>query len=103
MTRSAAEESSVLMKRIIPCLDVDKGRVVKGVKYIDHVDCGDPVEVAQMYDDQEADEITFLDITASHEERGHPARRGLAHRRDGLHAAHGGRRRALDSRTSATC
>jgi cyclase len=60
----------VLLKRIIPCLDVDKGRVVKGVKYIDHVDAGDPVEVAQMYDAQEADEITFLDITASHEARG---------------------------------
>jgi cyclase len=58
------------MKRIIPCLDVDKGRVVKGVKYVDHVDAGDPVEVAQMYDAQEADEITFLDITASHEGRG---------------------------------
>ena len=60
----------MLLKRIIPCLDVDKGRVVKGVKYVDHVDAGDPVEVAQMYDEQEADEITFLDITASHEERG---------------------------------
>jgi len=60
----------VLLKRIIPCLDVDKGRVVKGVKYIDHVDCGDPVQVAQAYDAQEADEITFLDITASHEGRG---------------------------------
>ena len=60
----------MLTKRIIPCLDVDKGRVVKGVKYIDHVDCGDPVQVAQAYDEQEADEITFLDITASHEERG---------------------------------
>jgi cyclase len=60
----------VLTKRIIPCLDVDKGRVVKGVQYVDHVDAGDPVEVAQMYDAQEADEITFLDITASHEERG---------------------------------
>lgn len=59
-----------LLKRIIPCLDVDKGRVVKGVKYIDHVDCGNPVEVAQLYDAQEADEVTFLDITASHEERG---------------------------------
>ena len=58
------------MKRIIPCLDVDKGRVVKGVRYVDHVDAGDPVEVAQMYDAQEADEITFLDITASHEGRG---------------------------------
>ena len=60
----------MLMKRIIPCLDVDKGRVVKGVKYVDHVDAGDPVEVAQMYDAQEADEVTFLDITASHEGRG---------------------------------
>jgi cyclase len=59
----------MLCKRVIPCLDVDKGRVVKGVKYVDHVDAGDPVEVAQMYDAQEADEITFLDITASHEGR----------------------------------
>jgi len=59
----------VLLKRIIPCLDVDKGRVVKGVRYVDHVDAGDPVEVARFYDRQEADEITFLDITASHEGR----------------------------------
>ena len=60
----------MLLKRIIPCLDVDKGRVVKGVRYVDHVDAGDPVEVARLYDEQEADEITFLDITASHEGRG---------------------------------
>jgi imidazole glycerol-phosphate synthase subunit HisF len=59
----------VLLKRIIPCLDVDRGRVVKGVRYVDHVDAGDPVEVARRYDEQEADEITFLDITASHEAR----------------------------------
>ena len=59
----------MLCKRIIPCLDVDRGRVVKGVKYLDHVDAGDPVEVARLYDAQEADEITFLDITASHERR----------------------------------
>ena len=59
----------MLTKRIIPCLDVDKGRVVKGVQYVDHVDAGDPVEVAQLYDLQEADEITFLDITASSEKR----------------------------------
>jgi cyclase len=59
----------VLLKRIIPCLDVDKGRVVKGVRYVDHVYAGDPVAVARLYDEQEADEITFLDITASHEER----------------------------------
>jgi cyclase len=57
------------LKRIIPCLDVDAGRVVKGVRYVDHVDAGDPVEVARMYDEQEADEICFLDITASHEGR----------------------------------
>jgi cyclase len=59
----------VLKKRIIPCLDVDRGRVVKGVQYVDHVDAGDPVEVARLYDEQQADEITFLDITASHERR----------------------------------
>ncbi len=59
----------MLLKRIIPCLDVDAGRVVKGVQYVDHVDAGDPVEVARLYDEQEADEITFLDITASHEAR----------------------------------
>jgi cyclase len=59
----------VLLKRIIPCLDVDRGRVVKGVQYVNHVDAGDPVEVARLYDEQEADEITFLDITASHERR----------------------------------
>jgi cyclase len=60
----------MLCKRIIPCLDVDRGEVVKGVRYVDHVSAGDPVEVARRYDEQEADEITFLDITASHEERG---------------------------------
>jgi cyclase len=59
----------VLLKRIIPCLDVDKGRVVKGVRYVNHVDAGDPVEVARRYDAEEADEITFLDISASHEGR----------------------------------
>ena len=59
----------MLLKRIIPCLDVDRGRVVKGIQYVDHVDAGDPVEVARLYDAQEADEITFLDITASHEKR----------------------------------
>ena len=58
-----------LAKRIIPCLDVDNGRVVKGVKFVDIRDAGDPVEIAKRYDEQGADEITFLDITASHEER----------------------------------
>ena len=58
-----------LAKRIIPCLDVDNGRVVKGVQFVDIRDAGDPVEVARRYNEQGADEITFLDITASHEGR----------------------------------
>lgn len=58
-----------LAKRIIPCLDVDKGRVVKGVQFVDIRDAGDPVEVAKRYNQEGADEITFLDITASHEGR----------------------------------
>lgn len=58
-----------LAKRIIPCLDVDKGRVVKGVQFVDIRDAGDPVEVAKRYNEQGADEITFLDITASSEDR----------------------------------
>ena len=56
-------------KRIIPCLDVDNGRVVKGIKFVDIKDAGDPVEVAKRYNDQGADEITFLDITASSSNR----------------------------------
>lgn len=58
-----------LAKRIIPCLDVDDGRVVKGVKFVDIRDAGDPVEVARRYDAEGADEITFLDITASSDAR----------------------------------
>ncbi len=58
-----------LAKRIIPCLDVDNGRVVKGVRFVDIRDAGDPVEVARRYDEQGADEITFLDITASSDNR----------------------------------
>jgi len=57
-------------KRIIPCLDVDRGRVVKGVKFVSLKDAGDPVLCAQAYDLQKADELVFLDITASHEKRG---------------------------------
>lgn len=59
----------MLTKRIIPCLDVKEGRVVKGVNFVGLVDAGDPVEIAKMYNEQGADEITFLDITASHEKR----------------------------------
>src|SRR6185436_17331607 len=60
----------MLAKRIIPCLDVKGGRVVKGVNFVGLRDAGDPVECARRYDAEGADEITFLDITASHEARG---------------------------------
>ncbi len=58
-----------LAKRIIPCLDVDRGRVVKGVNFVNIRDAGDPVEIARRYDEQGADELTFLDITASSDDR----------------------------------
>jgi len=58
-----------LAKRVIPCLDVDNGRVVKGVQFVDIRDAGDPVEIARRYDEQGADELVFLDITASSDER----------------------------------
>ena len=60
----------MLAKRIIPCLDVKAGRVVKGIKFLDLRDAGDPVEIARVYDREGADELCFLDITASHENRG---------------------------------
>jgi imidazole glycerol-phosphate synthase subunit HisF len=59
----------MLLRRVIPCLDVDKGRVVKGVEFVELRDAGDPVELAVRYQDEGADEIVFLDITASHERR----------------------------------
>src|SRR3990172_2673532 len=59
----------MLATRVIPCLDVDAGRVVKGVKFVDIRDAGDPVELAARYDAEGADELVFLDITASSEER----------------------------------
>src|ERR671936_1443706 len=59
----------MLLRRVIPCLDVDKGRVVKGVEFVNLRDAGDPVELAARYQDEGADEIVFLDITASHEKR----------------------------------
>jgi len=59
----------MLAKRIIPCLDVNKGRVVKGINFVNLVDAGDPVEQAVIYDEQGADELVFLDITATYEER----------------------------------
>ncbi len=60
----------MLAKRIIPCLDVTSGRVVKGVSFVELRDAGDPVEIAKRYDEQGADELTFLDITASSDDRG---------------------------------
>jgi cyclase len=60
---------TMLAKRIIPCLDIDQGRVVKGTRFVDLADAGDPVEVAARYDAEEADELVFLDISASHEGR----------------------------------
>ncbi len=59
----------MVLKRVIPCLDVDQGRVVKGTNFVDIRDAGDPVELAVRYQDEGADEIVFLDITASHEKR----------------------------------
>jgi cyclase len=59
----------MLSKRIIPCLDVDRGRVVKGVNFVNLIDAGDPVEIAKIYNESFADEIVFLDITATHEGR----------------------------------
>jgi cyclase len=59
----------MLKTRIIPCLDVKDGRVVKGINFIDLIDAGDPIEVAKIYDRSGADELCFLDITASHEKR----------------------------------
>ena len=59
----------MVLKRVIPCLDVDRGRVVKGTNFVDIRDAGDPVELAERYDAEGADELVFLDITASHEKR----------------------------------
>ena len=59
----------MLAKRVVPCLDVDKGRVVKGVRFVELKDAGDPVELARRYNDDGADELVYLDITASHEDR----------------------------------
>src|SRR6478736_2658693 len=66
---SVCGSNVMLTKRIIPCLDVKDGRVVKGINFVGLRDAGDPVEVAQRYDAEGADELTFLDITASHERR----------------------------------
>ncbi len=92
-----------LAKRIIPCLDVTAGRVVKGVNFVELRDAGDPVEIARRYDEQGADELTFLDITASSDDRDiilHVIESGGG---AGVHPAHRRRRRAPASRTCAGC
>ncbi len=77
----------MLAKRIIPCLDVNAGRVVKGVNFVELRDAGDPVEIARRYDEQGSDEITFLDITASSDDRDI-----ILHIVDRAHAAANGQR-----------
>lgn len=69
MTHAATALDTELTRRIIPCLDVTAGRVVKGVNFVNLVDAGDPVEIAQRYNEQGADELTFLDITATSDDR----------------------------------
>jgi imidazole glycerol-phosphate synthase subunit HisF len=66
---AASLQTTVHLKRVIPCLDVDAGRVVKGTNFVDIRDAGDPVELAERYDAEGADELVFLDITATHEKR----------------------------------
>ena len=89
-----ARPDMALAKRIIPCLDVTAGRVVKGVNFVELRDAGDPVEIAARYDEQGADELTFLDITASTDERDMILHVIEAVAVAGLHPAHGRRRRA---------
>ena len=69
LLRALRSNEEMLAKRVIPCLDVDRGRVVKGTNFLNLRDAGDPVEVARRYEDEGADELVFLDITASHEGR----------------------------------
>ena len=88
----------MLKARVIPCLDVKDGRVVKGVNFVDLVDAGDPVEAAKAYDAAGADELCFLDITASHEDRGIIFDVVSRDGRAVLHAAHRRRRRAHGGR-----
>ena len=83
---------------MIPCLDVDAGRVVKGVEFVDIRDAGDPVELAAHYDREGADELVFLDITATHEKRDTIAKLARAHRRRGVRAVHDRRRHPLGGR-----
>ena len=93
----------MLKARVIPCLDVHAGRVVKGVNFVDLVDAGDPVEQAKVYDAAGADELRFLDITASHEDRDTIYDVVSPHGRAGVRAADRRRRRARGRRRAASC
>ena len=86
------ESHFMLAKRIIPCLDVDRGRVVKGVNFVELIDAGDPVECGKRYDQAGADELVFLDITASSDARNIVANYGAASGRHGIHSLYCGRR-----------
>ena len=92
-----------LAVRVIPCLDVDAGRVVKGVNFAGLRDAGDPVELARRYDEQGADELTFLDITRVLGRSRDDLRRRAPHRRAGVHPADRRRRRAHRWPTSTRC
>ena len=85
----------MLTKRIIACLDVRSGRVVKGVQFVDLVDAGDPAELARRHAAAGADEIVLLDITATHEGRGHFTGYRAANGEGAVHPVHGGRRHTL--------
>ena len=100
---SRAGRRMTVAVRVIPCLDVDAGRVVKGVNFVDLRDAGDPVELAAAYDAEGADELIFLDITASSDDRATMLRRGAPHRRAGVHPAHRRRRGPHASTTSTRC
>ena len=91
----------VHLKRVIPCLDVDGGRVVKGVEFVDIRDAGDPVELAAHYDREGADELVFLDITATHERRETIVRARAAHGGRGVRAVHDRRRDPLGADAQA--
>ena len=93
----------MLLRRVIPCLDVDKGRVVKGVEFVNLRDAGDPVELAVRYQEAGADEIVFLDITASHEKRDTVAALARRCADDVFVPVHDRRRRALAWRTPRRC
>ena len=90
-------------KRVIPCMDVDNGRVVKGTKFIDIRDAGDPVELAAHYDAQGADELIFLDITATSRQAGDRGGAGATGRGRRVRAVHDRRRRARGRRTRTRC